>query len=403
MLDLARHQQLPEQPRYQVLGGPMTLRSRMGGWLEHVAIPYWLARGIDHQAGGFHECLSFSGQSLPVNKRLRTAARQTFCFASAIRYGWDESAECHAAVGHGIAFLNRHARQSNNTFAKEFTSDGRVINPSRDAYDYAFLLFAAAAAVRVGNLEARQLGEDVMHQLEADFYLGSGCGYREVADSKSGVDANGVRRANPHMHILEAFTAWHRATGDMNAHTRAADIVDMFLAKMFDSQTGSLREFMDADLQPLPDARADIREPGHAFEWAWLLYDFDRCGDARVQEVIKRLCTWAVTFGTNPATGLTHQRVTYSGRVLDDTSRSWPQTEAVRAMLALERIGHPDITTNASARLDTLFRHHLAPAPAGLWFDRIAADGTVLSESVPASILYHLVSVFTASLDVADL
>lgn len=374
-------------------------RARITTWLDQAAIPFWLAHGVDRDGGGFHEILDFSGTPVVAEKRLRTMARQTYCFATAAQRGWGSMVECHAAIAHGMSFLTNQARQTDGRYAKTFAFDGTPLNRTPDTYDYAFLLFASAAAVRVGSDAAGMLGREVMRQLETDFYLGRGRGYREIADGGDGCDASGVRRANPHMHLLEAFTAWHRATGDPMAATRAAEIVELFFAHFFDEETWSLREFMDASLSSLDDTRGLIREPGHAFEWAWLLHDFDSAHSGRTRWAAQRLVASATSFGTNPVTGLAYQQVSAHGDVLDDTSRSWPQTEAVRAMLALQQLGTTDLMADVDARVDQLFAHHLSPAPAGLWYDRIAANGTPLSESVPASILYHLISAFTAVLD----
>jgi len=374
---------------------------RLVAWLDEVALPYWLARGIDHSGGGFHECLSLDGAPLRADKRLRTMARQTYAFATAVHYGWGDEARTRQALDHGLAFLNRQARLPGGGFAKILTFDGRIKSTDRDAYDYAFLVFAAAAGVRVGHPEARTLGTEAFRQLDADFYLGRGRGYREIADSPDGTDADGVRRANPHMHLLEAFTAWHRMTGDDRAHARATEIVALFHDRLMADTGWGLREFVDADLTPLApdDPRTASREPGHAYEWAWLLHDFDSTSSDLTRRTVERLCRDARTRGTNPTTGLVHQVITPQGRPLDDSSRSWSQTEALRATLALKQLGLPVPDGEIEGRTEALFRYHISPAPRGLWFDRVGPDGAPLSESVPASIPYHLISAFTALLD----
>ena len=51
-------------------------------------------------------------------------------------------------------------------------------------------------------------------------------------------------------------------------------------------------------------------------------------------------------------------------------SRSWPQAEAIKAAIALDRPGGPDLKPEIEARVGRLFRWHIDPAPLGLWIDR---------------------------------
>jgi mannose-6-phosphate isomerase len=57
-------------------------------------------------------------------------------------------------------------------------------------------------------------------------------------------------------------------------------------------ETGSLREFFDGDWNPLASDEGRIVEPGHQFEWAWLLNGWASIiGDNRYIEKAKRLVT----------------------------------------------------------------------------------------------------------------
>jgi len=80
-------------------------------------------------------------------------------------------------------------------------------------------------------------------------------------------------------------------------------------------------------------------------------------------------------------------------------SRSWPQTEAVKAAIALSRTKGPDMEPEIEDRMAHLFRWHIDPAPRGLWIDRYDEKGRMIATEVPASIFYHLMTAFTAYLD----
>ncbi|RVD72182.1 mannose-1-phosphate guanylyltransferase, partial [Mesorhizobium sp. M4A.F.Ca.ET.029.04.2.1] len=87
------------------------------------------------------------------------------------------------------------------------------------------------------------------------------------------------------------------------------------------------------------------------------------------------------------------------GMPFDRLSRSWPQCEAVKAAIALDGIGGPDLKPEIEARVARLFRWHIDPAPLGLWVDRIDERGRSVATEVPASIFYHLVTALMQYLD----
>src|SRR3546814_14289476 len=75
-----------------------------------------------------------------------------------------------------------------------------------------------------------------------------------------------------HMHLLEACLALHEATKETAYLDRAGLLLDLFRDRFL--VTGSLREFFTDDLRPAPGDAGRIVEPGHHFEWVWLLHRY---------------------------------------------------------------------------------------------------------------------------------
>jgi mannose/cellobiose epimerase-like protein (N-acyl-D-glucosamine 2-epimerase family) len=124
-----------------------------------------------------------------------------------------------------------------------------------------------------------------------------------------------------------------------------------------------------------------------------------RSGQLDLLQEARRIHSTAVTRGINRRTGLAYGSVTRSGRPVETLARSWPQAEALKAAIALDDAGEPDMKPEIEARLERLFRWHIDPAPHGLWIDRIDAEGLPCAPDVPASIFYHLVCALTHYLD----
>lgn len=367
-------------------------RRRVHHWLFEETLPLWSTSGVDERHGGFHEALGFDGNPLLKPKRMRTTARQVYAFAVARARGWDGPAD--RLISHGIAFMAGKGRTERGGWVRTLNVDGSVADPTEDAYDHSCVLLALAHAHMCGDPDALRLGQETFVFLDAHLEDSRMTGFLETSDGE------GERRSNPHMHLLEAFLAWYEATGDRTYLRRAARIIDLFRSHFFDAESWTLGEYFDAGWKPAAGEKGTWTEPGHHFEWASLLTDFvARSGQGELSNFARKLYASAIANGLNRATGLAYGAVSRQGLPLDLVSRSWPQAEAIKAAIALDGSGGPDLKPEIEARVGRLFRWHIDPAPLGLWIDRIDERGRSLASDVPASIFYHLVCALTQYLD----
>ncbi|MDG4879460.1 mannose-1-phosphate guanylyltransferase/mannose-6-phosphate isomerase [Mesorhizobium sp. WSM4935] len=367
-------------------------RRRVEHWLFEETLPLWSTAGVDDVYGGFHEALGFDARPLGKPKRMRTMARQIYAFAVAKERGWAGPAD--SLIDHGIGFLAKYGRTDRGGWARTLNCNGSVADPAEDAYDHSCMLLALAHAHRCGHRDALRLAQETFRFI--DTHLEDGClnGFLESPGW------NGVRFSNPHMHMLESFLAWHDVTGDRAYLRRAARVIDLFRCHFFDQESWTLGERFDVDWQPLPGDEGQWTEPGHHFEWASLLVDFSRAsGQKDLVAFARKLYSSAVASGLNRATGLAYAAVSRHGMPLDPLSRSWPQCEAIKAAVALDGIGGPDLKPEIEARVARLFRWHIDAAPLGLWIDKIDERGRSVATEVPASIFYHLVTALMQYLD----
>lgn len=370
-------------------------RKRVKHWLFEETLPLWSTAGVDERYGGFHEALGFDGKPLVKPKRMRTMARQVYAFAVAKARGWDGPADM--LIAHGLAFMSDNGRTERGGWVRTMNVDGSVADATEDAYDHSCVLLALAYAHMCGNPDALRLGEETFAFIDAHLEDERLTGFLETSAGE------GMRRSNPHMHLLEAFLAWHTATGDRNHLRRAARIVDLFRSHFFDAESWTLGEFFDNEWLPATGEKGAWTEPGHHFEWASLLVDFaDKSGQKNLTAYARKLYASAIANGLNRATGLAYGAVSRQGMPLDRVSRGWPQAEAIKAAIALDSAGGPDLKPEIEARVGRLFRWHIDPAPLGLWIDKIDERGRSLATEVPASIFYHLVSALMQYLDSTD-
>jgi mannose/cellobiose epimerase-like protein (N-acyl-D-glucosamine 2-epimerase family) len=195
--------------------------------------------------------------------------------------------------------------------------------------------------------------------------------------------------SNPHMHLFEATLAGAEVCSECNLWKPLADeIAEFALAHFFDGN-GVLHEFFDTDWKFAPDVAGRIVEPGHQFEWAWLLLRW--AGDKHPKARAAALRMIEVTEANCVKDGLALQQVLDDFSPHDPSARLWPQTERLKAgALAARLTGETKYYSMAASSADALKRYLATPIP-GLWYDRIDAAGKIVDEPAPASTFYHLV------------
>ena len=363
-------------------------------WVFDQALPFWAANALDAPGLGFLEQLSLDGGPRdPGFKRVRTQARQIYAFSHAKLMGW--TGPCRDLADAGLSFLRTHAALPGGGWARTLTRDGVVLDSALDLYDQAFVLYALAWRHRAfGDADAPAQAHATLDALERR--LGRDRGFR-AADPDPG-----PLEQNPHMHLLEASLAWVEATGDARFSALAQTLVDLHIDRFQPDGDGWLAEHFDADWRPVSGEKGRCIEPGHQYEWVWLLGQADRILGRDLEAPARRLHGFAQRLGHNPQTRLCWDSVDRDGAVLKPTSRIWAQTEALKAELALgEHWGAFDRARIAEAT-DLLLDRHLAWAPAGTWMDQFDAEGRAIADHIPASILYHVLLAFAELLRLED-
>ncbi|MGQ0836477.1 MAG: AGE family epimerase/isomerase [Gammaproteobacteria bacterium] len=357
---------------------------RLQRWLLEHAYEVWWSRGADRLRGGYHERLRLDASPTDEPRRTRVQVRQIFAYSRASGLGWRGPAV--TAVNHGLEFfLSRYAR-ADHLFRALVAPDGAPLDERAVLYDQAFALLGLASAFEVlGEARLRKTARGLHDHLRAQLAHAGG-GFEESAPR------SGPLSANSHMHLLEASLAWIELDEDPRWMTLAAEIVELALTRWIDPRSGALREFFGADWQPTSGSLGRIVEPGHQFEWAWLLLRYGaRAKDARLAAAALRLIEIGETHGVDPARGVAMNALLDDMSVLDGEARLWPQTERIKAAcIAAEVTGEARYSRTASQATETLMRYLDVPV-LGLWRDRMNLVGHFIEEPVRASSFYHIV------------
>jgi len=355
---------------------------RLCGWLCDAAYPLWATSGVD-PAGGFHERLGMDGKPLSEPRRSRVNPRQAYCFAVAPSLGW--RGDTTALVKHGLDYWVARYRRPDGLYRTLVNADGSVRDDRALLYDQAFGLLAFnVSAMGEARAEHERHSRELL-ELVIKYMKRSGTGF------ESGVPPSPTLQSNPHMHLFEAALAGCEVCSESSLWKQlAADIAELALTRFIDPVSGALREFFDADWKPAAGVDGRLVEPGHQFEWAWLLLRWGGSKNARARAAALKLIEVGERHGVCNGLALNSLLDDFSPH--DSGARLWPQTERLKAAaLAARLTGEAKYFSMAAAAADGLLRYLDCPVP-GLWRDRIDAQGNIVDEPAPASSFYHLVA-----------
>jgi len=362
-------------------------RARLAAWLTDAAYPLWAHNGIDPQDGGFIETLGQNGAGLPHPRRARVHPRQIYAFAQARGFGW--KGDVKGIVSRGTEYFTTRYLRPDGLFRTLAAVDGAPLDDRALLYDQAFALlgYATAATALDARSEFEKRALDLRRAIESCFRASNGAFH-------SGETPGGFFESNPHMHLLEACLAWAEIGHDPGWTDWSRHLVDLALRNFIRKDTGALGESFTSDWQPAPGIVGRILEPGHQFEWAWLLLRSESRHPGKLRETALRLISIGEQSGVHNQVAINALLDDFS--IHDANARFWPQTERLKAaLLAAQLTGEAKYWAMAAGAAASLFPYLETPV-AGLWLDIQLPTGELVDSPSPASTFYHLVGAIVA-------
>jgi mannose-1-phosphate guanylyltransferase / mannose-6-phosphate isomerase len=357
---------------------------RFAGWMRQNALPTWATLGQTEQ-GVFAESLSLDGRRFPTPRRARVQARQIFVYAQAGSLGW--SGPWRRAVATGLERLYADFLRPDGLCRTTLTADGTSLDETARVYEQAFALFALAAARGAGvqddTLEARAV------------LLRDGLLAQAMPNGAFRESGPHPYQSNAHMHLLEASLAWEAVGSDSGWKPLTDRVATLALEVFIDAEGGFIREFFQSDWTPAQGPDGQLVEPGHQFEWAWLL---TRYGLARDNASAHAAARKLHAVGRR---GVLDQPAVVANAMNDDLTlrtqgaRLWPQTEWLKSSLILAEQSHDGeraaYLAEAAAAMRALW---LYLTPDGLWHDKPCSPTSFTDAPSPASSFYHIMAAF---------
>ena len=357
-------------------------------WLRQAALPVWCTLG-QNGFGAFEERLGQDGRPIIEPRRARVQARQLYVFAEAGRCGW--SGPWRPAITAGLKHLSKSFLRADGLMRTRVSYAGAPLDETAYLYDQAFYLLALASVSRA---------------FDATIFERDAVALRDrlcnTADVEGGMREAGAHpfQSNAHMHLLEASLAWEEAGDDPGWRGFSDQIVQLARTRFIDAEGGFLREFFEADWSPAKGADGHLVEPGHQFEWAWLLTRYG-CARADTDTINDAWRLYAAGLrGVDQTRKVAVDEMNDDGTLRLSRARLWPQTEWLKASMVLASLcegpQQRECLDQARIALRTLLSY---VTKFGVWNDKLPDCGIFRDEPAPASSLYHIMAAYLQTRD----
>lgn len=360
-------------------------------WLSQDVYPLWSEKGIDKKHGGFVESLTFEGEPMDVPRRAMVQARQIYSFLTGANLGCLPKDKAFAAVKQGARYMVEKFSAPSGAFIYSINPDGTPKSKNPDLYTQAFALFGLAQAYAIEpSKETKERAKSLLKYLYQDRKVKGG-GYTEL-DEKSGVSY----KSNPHMHLFESAIAWMTVDpSDQDWKDLGHELVTLATTKFIDKSSGVLGEYFDENWNHLRENGKFIYEPGHQYEWAWLMFLYEGLTGQNLKSVRHQLFLLAEEHGTSPTRKVAFDEMWSDFTPKTQSSRFWPQCERIKAAVRLgtevSKEQQPLYAKAADDALETLFKFFETPMK-GLWYDMLSEKDEFNGSTSKSSSLYHIVN-----------
>jgi mannose-6-phosphate isomerase len=349
----------------------------------NVIVPLWQGPGWNADMALPYEALDAGHQPLPPQRyRAMACARQLYLFASLI--GQVPKAEERAAAL--FRSLQRHFHDAEHGgWFYSIDPQGAPLDQRKDLYTHAFILFACA---HYWDKVREPLVESVLNAaLEVilrRFATGDGL-YEAVVDRDWKTLESGPLQ-NPLMHLAEAFLATLSVREDLAVQRALVELCTAMQKRFIDPQHGVLME------KPL-GAVDNWFEPGHQFEWYFLLESSELLRGSKLHASLERAFAFTEQLGVDQQTGAVRAMLGLGphGGSRDATQRIWAQAEYLRALTL-----RADSEASVLRQLQGLQQRSLH---AGGWYECRDEQGEVSRRDMPSTTPYHLATCYAGLAD----
>ncbi len=347
---------------------------------------FWLTRTIDECNGGFIGQIDGNGNIITDSpKGAIQNGRILWTFSSAYRiFGRKEYLD--AAQRAFDYITERFIDRRYGGVYWSLTAEGVPLDTKKQYYALAFVIYGLSEFYRAtGNAKALEEAVKLFRDIEEHSYDPVNNGYEEASTREWGLlgdvrlslkDANEKKTMNTHLHIIEAYTNLLRVWDDPVLRRQTANLLEIFLDKIMDDETGHLGLFFDDEWNLKSEG---IFSYGHDIEASWLLLETamvlnDEVLIRRTRKACRKIADASMEGYLED--GSMAYEIGHDGK-LDSERHWWVQAEVLVGLVYLYKF-HGD--EGASEKIGKTWRYiseNIIDHENGEWWWSIMPDGSV--------------------------
>jgi mannobiose 2-epimerase len=360
--------------------------------LEEAVVRFWYPRVLDRTHGGYR--VAFDAAGAPAadgSKMIVTQARMLWLFARLARAG-HRSADMREAAAHGYRFLDdRMWDRRHGGYVWEVDETGaRVTDATKVIYGEAFALYALAEYHRAtgdpGALARATELFDLIDGRARDPLYG---GYYELFEpdwsSPPVTRASpiggppGAKLMNTHLHLLEAFAEYYRASGSARARDRLFELVAIQGSTVVRKDLTACTDEYRRDWTPILEGAGAQVSYGHDIENIWLLADaVETLGQSNALwlDLYRRLFDYSYRHGYDAAQGGFFYRGGFNEPARERQKVWWVEAEALMSALTMYRLTKEATYADVFEQTLRWVMNHQTDWQTGEWFAEVHPDGS---------------------------
>ena len=362
------------------------LRNEMRSELENNILPFWMNKMEDNEQGGFYGEITGDDELRPeASKGAILNARILWTFSAAYRL-LKKPEYLKTATRAKRYLIDRFYDPEYGGIYWELDYKGNPLDTKKQIYAIGFAIYGLSEYARAtSDAEALEYAQRLFEVIEQHSFDPVQNGYLEaltrdwqpIEDMRlSDKDENEKKTMNTHLHILEPYTNLYRIWKDERLERQLRNLIDVFITRILDPQTGHLNLFFEEDWTN----KYRIYSYGHDIEASWLIHEAalvlgDKTVLKRIEPLIVRIAQ-AADEGLNPDGSMIYENFLDKQKI-DRELHWWVQAENVVGHINLYQHFGDESALDIAARCWEFIKAKLIDHEQGEWHWSILPDGTV--------------------------
>ena len=360
---------------------------------ENIA-SFWLSKSPDKENGGYTINFGPKGERKPGRTKMIVSQARTLWFFSHLSRTGHGGQECLKAADLGYKFLaEKMWDHENGGFYWEVDVTGdKKLQPQKHLYGQAFALYGISEYYLATNKpEALDFAKKLFNLIDTKAHDDEYSGYIESFDtdwkplpsnapSYMGPPA-GLKLMNTHLHLLEAFTSFYRASKLPLTRQRLMELILIQSNTVVRKPLGACTDKYNRDWTPRLEAEYARVSYGHDIENVWLLMEACDVVDQSnfpLLDLYKTLYDYSLKYGYDEANGGFFNSGPFNKPADRCTKTWWTQAEGLVSSLYMYRITSDTKYLSVFKETYDFVDKYIADRDNGEWHGSVTTDGIII-------------------------